>query len=188
MNRGRNLVLSEYFHHSCWGANPDDASEISKQKIRFEKCFILIIWGRTGIKSLLYVPKGMKYHMAFFVESVVPDLVEHVCQKTLRGIMVHLDNAWPHNSSKSEAALPAIKSRRIPAPGYSSDLSPSDFFLFGMLNERMSRTLSSPRDELISAISEPIASFQKDQLASVDKNWMERLNWVMKHEEEYDHK
>jgi hypothetical protein len=38
---------------------------------------------------MLYVPKGMKYSTAFFVESVVLDLVEHVCHKsrwkTLRG-------------------------------------------------------------------------------------------------------
>jgi hypothetical protein len=62
------------------------------------------LFGVTGIKSLLHVPKGMKYNTTFFVESIVRDLVEHVCQesrsKTLRGIMVHLDNARPHNSRK----------------------------------------------------------------------------------------
>jgi hypothetical protein len=61
----------------------------------------------------------MKYNTHFFVESVVPDLVEHVCQeslrKTLQGIMVHLDDARPHNSRKSEAVLTATKARRIPA-------------------------------------------------------------------------
>jgi hypothetical protein len=61
---------------------------------------------------MLYVPKGMKY-TTFSVESVVPDLVDHVCQKnrrkTLRAIMVHRDNAQPHNSRKSEAAVTATK-------------------------------------------------------------------------------
>jgi hypothetical protein len=98
-----------------------------------------IIWDNTEIKSLLYVPKSMKHNANFFVESVVPDLVEHVCQesrwKTVRGIMVHLDNARPHNSRKSEAALTETKARRIHAPAYSADLSPSDFFLFGMLKK-----------------------------------------------------
>jgi hypothetical protein len=64
--------------------------QIPKQRIQFEKCLISIIWGSTGTKSLLYVPKDMKYNTTFFVESVIPDLVEHVCQesrrKTLRGI------------------------------------------------------------------------------------------------------
>jgi transposase len=144
-----------------------------------------MIWGGTGIKSLLYVPKGINYNTTFFVESVVRDLVEHGCQesrwKMLRGIIVHLDNARPHNSRKSEAVRAATKARRIPAPAYSPNLSPSDFFLFEILKERISGTSYSSPDELISAISELIALLPKDQPASVDTNWMKRLNWVIKH-------
>jgi hypothetical protein len=109
-------------------------------------------------------------------------------QKPLRGIMVHLDNARLHNDRKSEAILTATKARRIPASTYSPDLSPSDFFLFGMLEERMSGTSFSPSDELISAISELIASFPKDQLGTIYKNWMKRLNWAIKHWREYHRK
>jgi hypothetical protein len=126
----------------------------------------------------------MKYNTTFFVESVIPDLVKHVCQeslrKTLRGICVHLDNTPPCNSRKSEPVLTATKSRRIPAPVYSPDLSPSDFFC-PVIKERMSRTSYSSPDELISAIGELIASLQKDQLAGIDKTWMKRFNWVIKH-------
>jgi hypothetical protein len=118
----------------------------------------LIIWGSTGIKSLLSVPKGMKYNTTFFVKSVVPDLVEQVCQesrgKAPRGILVHLGNAQSHNSSKNEAALIAKKARPINAPAYSPDLSLSDFFLSGMLKERMPETSYSSPGELISAFWE----------------------------------
>jgi hypothetical protein len=159
--------------------------EIPKQKVQSEKCLVSIIWGSTGIKTLLSVPKGMKYNIIFFVESVAPDLVEHVYQesrrKTLRCIMVHLDNARPHNSRKSATALTATKTRRIHAPASSPDQSPSDFFLFGMLKERISGTSYSSPDELISAISRLIASLPKDQLVNVYKNWMKHLNWVIKH-------
>jgi hypothetical protein len=107
----------------------------------------------------------MKYNTTFFVELVVPDLVEHVCQenrqKTLQGIMVHLDDARPHNSRKSEAALTATKARKIPASVYSSP------------------------NELISAISELIVSLPKGQFAGVYENWMKRINWVIKHRGEY---
>jgi hypothetical protein len=75
-NRGRKLVLFEYFHHSYWDANPDDVPEIPK-------CLISI-WDSTGINSLLSVPKGMTHKTIFYVESVVPDLVEQVCQETQR--------------------------------------------------------------------------------------------------------
>jgi transposase len=114
--------------------------------------------------------------------------VEHVCQesqrKTLRGIIDHLDNAQSHNSRKNEAALTATKACRIPAPAYSPDLSPNDFFLFGMLKERMSGISYSSPDELISAVSELITSLPKDQLVSIYKNWISRFNWVIKHQVE----
>jgi hypothetical protein len=45
-----------------------------------------------------------------------------------------------------------------------------------MLKERMSGTSDSSPDELISVISELIASFPKSQFVSVYKNWMKRLN------------
>jgi hypothetical protein len=127
----------------------------------------------------------MKDNPNFFIDSVVPDLVEHVCresrQKTLQGMMIHLDNARPHNSRKSEAALTVTKARRILAPAYSPDLSPSDFFPFGMLKDRMSGTSSSSPDALISAISELIAPLPKDQLVSVYRNWTKGFNWEIKH-------
>jgi hypothetical protein len=54
-----------------------------------------------------------------------------------------------------------------------------------MLKERMSGTSYSSPDELISAITELIASLPKDQFVSVYTNWMKRLNRVMKHQGEY---
>jgi transposase len=125
----------------------------------------------------------MKYKTTSFIESIVPDLVKHVCQesgqKSLRGIIIHLDNPRRHNSKKSEVDLTATKARRIPAPTYSPDLSPSGFFLLGMLKERTSGPSSSSPDELSSPINELIASLQEDQLTSVDKNWMKPLNWAV---------
>jgi hypothetical protein len=50
-----------------------------------------------------------------------------------------------------------------------------------MLKERMSGTSYSSPDELISVISELIASLPKNQFVSLDKNWMKRLNWVIQH-------
>jgi hypothetical protein len=95
--------------------------------------------------------------------------------------MVHLDNARPHDNRKSKAALTATKARRIPAPVYGPYLSPNDFFLFGLFKERISGTSYSLSDELISAISELIASLPKDQRRSVHTNWTKRFDWVIKH-------
>jgi transposase len=102
--------------------------------------------------------------------------------------MVHLDNARPHNSRKRNEALRAIKARRIPAPAYSPDLSPSDFFLFEMLQERLSGSSYSSPDDLISAIGEVIASILQDELVRVYENLVKRLRWVIAYRGEYYHK
>jgi hypothetical protein len=57
-----------------------------------------------------------------------------------------------------------------------------------MLKERMSGTLYSSPYGLISVISELIALLLKGQLVSIYKNWMKRLNWVIKHRGEYNGK
>jgi hypothetical protein len=54
-----------------------------------------------------------------------------------------------------------------------------------MLKEWMSEISYNPPDKLISATSELIASFPNDQFVSVYKNWIKRLNWVIKYRREY---
>jgi hypothetical protein len=127
----------------------------------------------------------MKYNTTFFVESAAPGfsgacLSGESAENTLR----HYGSSGQCTTAqqqKSEAAHTATKAGRVPAPVYSPDRSPGDFFLFGMLKERMSGTSDSSPDELISAMSELIASLPKYQLVSVYKNWMKHLNWVIKY-------
>jgi hypothetical protein len=54
-----------------------------------------------------------------------------------------------------------------------------------MLNEQMSGTSYSSANELISAVTELIASLPKDQLVTVYKNSKKRFNWVTKHRGEH---
>jgi hypothetical protein len=74
------------------------------KKFNLKSASFRLFGGSTGIKSLLYVPRSMRDNTIFFVESVVPDLVEYLLhesqQKMLRGILVHLDNARSHNGRK----------------------------------------------------------------------------------------
>jgi hypothetical protein len=43
----------EYFHYSCWAANPDDVSEIPKQKIQSDKSLISIMGQHNDQKSVV---------------------------------------------------------------------------------------------------------------------------------------
>jgi hypothetical protein len=56
-------------------------------------------------------------------------------RKTLKLFFIHLDNARPDNSKQSQEYIQASKAKHLPHPVYSTDLAPSDFFLFGYLKE-----------------------------------------------------
>jgi hypothetical protein len=65
---------------------------------------------------------------------------------------MHLDNAHPHNSRKSNECLTEFCARRVPHPAYSPDLAPSYFFLFGSVKEELQNYEIHSREDLILAI------------------------------------
>jgi hypothetical protein len=121
-----------YLHSGVWARSREEVPERIKQKMDTEKCGISIIWFVNRIHSLFDVPKDIAYNSTFFYDSVVSDLVESICshsrRKTLKDIMVYLNNGYPHNSKKSTECLEQFRIRRVPHPDHGTDLAPNDFF------------------------------------------------------------
>jgi hypothetical protein len=93
---------------------------------------------------------------------------------------MHLDNALPHNSRKSNECLTEFHVRRVPHPVYSPDLAPSDFFLFGTVKAELQNYEIHSREDLIMAIRAIFDQISKEMLISVYISWIERLKWVIK--------
>ena len=53
------------------------------------------------------------------------------------GTFLHMDNAKPHNPQRTKAYIEYIGMKRVPHPAYSSDISPSDYWLFGFLKRNL---------------------------------------------------
>jgi hypothetical protein len=100
---------------------------------------------------------------------------------------MHLDNARPRNSRKSNECLEEFSTRRVPYPAYSSDLAPNDFFHFGTLKIEMQNYDIHSKDDLISAIRSIFDEILKETLNSVYDFWKKKLKCVIKHEGEYFH-
>jgi hypothetical protein len=79
---GSRLILNIFIIRA--GPQIQIAGLKSQSRNSIRKCIISMIWGSTGINILMFVPKGMKYNATFFVQSVVQDLVEQVCQDSPR--------------------------------------------------------------------------------------------------------
>jgi hypothetical protein len=92
----------EYPHAAVWATLRDEVPERIKQKTDNEKSLVSIVWFINGIHSPLDVPRGIANINPFFYDSIVFGFVESICahsqRKTVRDIMMHLDNARRHNS------------------------------------------------------------------------------------------
>jgi hypothetical protein len=63
------LSFLEHLESRIWAASRDEISENVKTKL-IRKSMISIIWNITGIKSLIALPKGMKYNRQSFVNNL----------------------------------------------------------------------------------------------------------------------
>jgi hypothetical protein len=140
----------------------------------------------NGIHSLIDVPKGQTYNTDFFCHVVMPSLIDEVTRdsrrKTLKGFVIHMDNARPHNSRRSQECIKAPSAQRSP------DLAPSDFFLFGCIKEKLTNFNCETRDILKDAIIEIFNGIEKETFVAVFAGWMKQLKWVIEHEGAYYHK
>jgi hypothetical protein len=150
----------------------DDLNVHGAHPSRFliEKCLISVIWSVNGIQSLLDVHKGTKYNTPFFCDFVIPELLENECARSrrrkLKGIIVHLDNAHPHNSRKSNECLTELHARRVPHPAYGPDSALNDFFLFRIVKTELQNYEVHSREDLMSAIRAIIDEIPKEMLNS----------------------
>ena len=66
------------------------------------------------------------------------------------------------------------KFEQVPHPKYSSDLAPSDFYLFGKIKDKLEGVVFENEDELKERIVEEFKKISKDELKSVFDGWIAR--------------
>ena len=70
-------------------------------------------------------------------------------------------------------------------PPYSPDIAPSDFWLFGFLNEKRKGTVVLNEEDLILQTKEILSKIDSTLLGTVFKEWIKRLHRVIESGGEY---
>jgi hypothetical protein len=134
------------------------------------------------------LPKGSKFNQQYFIDYVFPDLkTENLNFRRripLATFWVHMGNSTCHNESKVVSKFDKHHTAGLPRPPYSPDLSPCDFWLFGMLKEILKDRKFHSHDEVKEAITMAWDDLTFDEVQSVFHNWMNRLRWVIENEGE----
>jgi transposase len=90
-----------------------------------------------------------------------------------RRLVLHADNAKPHTLRNYRTFCAENGLRLATHPPYSLDLSPSDFFLFGHVKNRLQGIVSQSQDELLAGIREVLDEITVETLERAFEYWME---------------
>ena len=90
-----------------------------------------------------------------------------------------------HNSKLSFSKYEILGLKRPPQPPYSPDVAPSDFYLFGYLDEKLKGHSFNEPDELFEAIIEILNSISTEKRKEVFDHWIDRCKWIINHNGDY---
>jgi histone-lysine N-methyltransferase SETMAR len=96
-----------------------------------------------------------------------------------------MDNSRCHNGKVATAEFERRKLARAEHPAYSPDLSPCDFWLFGLLKEKLKDRELQGISSLHRSITELWDAVTFEEVQAVFREWMKRLSWVIRNGGEY---
>jgi hypothetical protein len=105
------------------------------------KTMVAIFFTSTRLLVLNFIPKGTKFNQDYFIDTVLPSLYSEkrriARRNGLPSFSVHMGNSMCHNGAKITEKLEKRHVARAPHPPYLPDLSSCDFWLFGILKQKM---------------------------------------------------
>jgi hypothetical protein len=130
--------------------------EKSRQLERARSCWQFLFSGISLI-SLNTLPYDQTYTQEYLIENILPDLVNEKMRNRRRNragqFFVHMDNSMCHNGRKITEEISDAKLERLSNPAYSLDLSPCDFWFFGMLKEKMKDRSFQTAEEIVEVLT-----------------------------------
>jgi histone-lysine N-methyltransferase SETMAR len=161
-----------------WRAPGENPPVKAKTSPSGKKRMATVFWDRRGILMIDWLPEGHTINSAYYIDQLNRLRVEIKNQrrgKLTHGILLLHDNARPHTSHETEAAIKELGFRVLPHPAYSPDLAPSDFHLFSKMKEPLRGKSYGSLSALASAINQWVkvtpTQFFADGIESLPKRW-----------------
>jgi hypothetical protein len=96
-----------------------------------------------------------------------------------------LDNAHPRNFASVTEFIDGKKSIRLPDLPYSPDITVSDIYRFGILNEKLKKCTMRTFYELKREMNSILRSILETELISIFQTWLRRIQQVIDSGGEY---
>jgi hypothetical protein len=133
-------LLSSLQSDYIFATSREEVIPRTKATIGAQKAMLTIFFSGVKLISLHALPAGARFTQEYFINSILPDILDEK-QRILRrnhggDFFAHMDNSMCHNGRKVTDEFDNRKLQRVVHPPYSPDLSPCDFWLFGMLKQK----------------------------------------------------
>lgn len=180
-------VDESWFHYH----EPESKAQSSQWKTRDEpppvkakvapsagKRMAVVFWDNHGILQIDWLPEGDTITSQYYIgclERLRSTVKKERRGKLTRGVLLLQDNARPHTSHLTMAALHDLNFAAMAHPPYSPDLSPSDYWLFSPMKNYLRGKHYGNLSALSSAVSQWIKAtpivFYKDGIDTLPQRW-----------------
>ena len=121
------------------------------RKLSAKKVLATIFWDSKGVLLVDFVHKGTTITGEYYA-NLLRKLLQKIRYKRPgmeeEGIFLLHDNASPHTSNVSQAAISNLGFIQLSHPAYSPDMAPSDYYLFPKLKKFLAKNPSTSDDEV----------------------------------------
>jgi hypothetical protein len=152
---------------------------------------LVVLWGIGELHVVDLMTEKHSYNTQYFLSHILESLLLAVFpdgrKPHPRRLTLHLDNCRVHCLKGSKNAFVETFILRVPHPPSSSELAPSDFWLFRYMKAAVAgQQLPGPED-LLTGIQEFLSEIQRSELEFIFHHWIERGQRVLDNDGDYFH-
>jgi histone-lysine N-methyltransferase SETMAR len=165
-----------YMSNSMFAPSRDLAATRAKDADRTKKTMLTVFFTSRRLIVLEALAKETTCTQHYFISEILPDLhgekLRYRRKNPGQEFFMHMTNSKCHNAKKSTGKLQKKLITRAPHP-YSPDLSPCDFWFFGMVKQKIKDCEFCSSQEILRSLSDGWSAVTLEDIQRVFLEWME---------------
>jgi histone-lysine N-methyltransferase SETMAR len=172
-------------HEQIWLPEDEDPPTNAWLMISSPKTMLTVVRNPHGFHVVKVLPRGCKWTNQYDIDNILPEICALHFAGDRRKLFVHADNARSHVPTRLKQHMEDHSLRTASHPPYSSDLAPSDFFLFGYHKRTLQRSEFQSVEDLLEAVVRILNATSTDTLIGKFHEWIKRLQACIENDRDY---
>ncbi|GFR69600.1 transposase [Elysia marginata] len=162
-----------------WVDGQGDKPVVLRPEFQSRKRLFTVLFNYTGPLVVAILPQDTAETATYHVHNVFSQVKlaineQHPKVSISRTLLLH-DNAGPHKARATTQSLRELGIQVLPHPAYSPDLAPGDFFLFPIMNDRLTGRKFDRIQDLAKALKPELQTIPEEDYQGVFRKKQIRL-------------